>query len=91
LCLYFLDGVANQKKFDADRDLDKDPQQRSCNVNSVADPKSGAFLTLDPGFGLGFFRISDSGSQTHIFDSLMTKFGVKSTIILCVLAFKKFS
>jgi hypothetical protein len=35
---------------------------------------------------IGFFRITDPGSQTHIFDSLMTFFGVKSTIILCKLA-----
>jgi hypothetical protein len=39
---------------------------------------SGAFLTLDP------------GSQTNIFDSLMKKFWVKSTIILSFLAKKIF-
>jgi hypothetical protein len=33
-------------------------------ISSVADPGSGAFLTLDPGSGIGFFRISDPGSQT---------------------------
>jgi hypothetical protein len=43
------------------------------------DPGSDAFFTLDP------------GSQTHIFDSLMTNFWVKSTIILSVLAKKKHS
>ncbi len=37
---------------------------------------SGAFLTLDPGY------------LTHIFDSLMTNYWVKSTIILSVLAKK---
>ncbi len=48
------------------------------------DPKYGAFLTLDP--GQVFFQIPDLGSQTHIFDSLMTNFRVKNTIILSVLA-----
>ncbi len=37
-----------------------------------------------------FFRIPDLGSQTHIFDSLMTKFWVRSTIILSFMAKKKF-
>jgi hypothetical protein len=48
--------------------------------SSVADPYpgSGAFLTLDPGSGIGFFRIPDLGSQTHIFESLVTIFWVKS-------------
>ncbi len=41
---------------------------------NVADPGSGAFLTLDPGSGIGF---PDPGFQTHIFDSLMTNFWVK--------------
>ncbi len=56
--------------------------------SSVADPGSGAFLTLDPGSGIGFSRISDPGSQPHIFNSLMTSVWVKSTIILSVLAKK---
>jgi hypothetical protein len=49
-------------------------------VSSVADPDpgSGAFLTLDPGSGEGFFRIPDLGSQTYIYESLMTNFWVKS-------------
>ncbi len=56
---------------------------------SVADPdpESGAFL--NPGSGIGFFRIpdlgswiSDPGSQTHIFESLVTIFWVKISIIL---------
>jgi hypothetical protein len=34
-------------------------------TGSVADPGSGALLTFDPGS-----RISDPGSQTHIFESL---------------------
>jgi hypothetical protein len=32
--------------------------------------------------GIGFFRISDPGSQIHIFESLLTIFWVKSSIIL---------
>jgi hypothetical protein len=36
-----------------------------CPICSVAslDPGSGAFLTLDPGSGIGFFRIPDLGSR----------------------------
>ncbi len=41
---------------------------------------------LDPGSGMGLFRISDPGSQTHIFESLVTTFWVKSSIILLNLA-----
>jgi hypothetical protein len=58
--------------------------------HSVADPGSGisgAFLT--PGSGIRnrfFFGIPDLGSQTYIFESLMTIFGVESSIILCKLA-----
>ncbi len=52
----------------------------------IRDPGSGAFLTLDPESGMGLFRIPDP--QTHIFDSLMTNFWVKSTIILSVYLFK---
>ncbi len=43
-----------------------------------------------PGIRNRFFRIPDTGSQTHIFNSLMTNFWVKSTINLSVLAKKKF-
>jgi hypothetical protein len=55
---------------------------------SVADrdPGSGAFMTVDPGSGMVVFRIS----QTQIFDSLMTNFLAKSTIILSILADKNF-
>jgi len=47
------------------------------NTFSVADPDPGsdAFLTPGPGSGIGFFRIPDLGSQTHIFESLVTIFG----------------
>jgi hypothetical protein len=60
---------------------------------SVADPDpgSGAFFTLDPGYEIGDPEQVFSGSQTHIFDSLMANFWVKSTsIILSVLATKNF-
>jgi hypothetical protein len=38
-------------------------------IHSVAgpDPGSGAIVTLDPGSGIGFIRIPNLGSQTHIF------------------------
>jgi hypothetical protein len=51
---------------------------------SVADPGpgSGAFLTLDPRSGIGFFRIPDLRSQIHIFESFLTIFWVKSSIVL---------
>jgi hypothetical protein len=51
-------------------------------VNSVADPDpvSAAFLT--PGSGIGLSRISDPGSQTRIFETLVTIFWVNSSIIL---------
>jgi hypothetical protein len=56
---------------------------------SVAHPGSGAFLTARSGIGL--FRISILGSripnaQFLIFESLVTIFLVKTTIILCALA-----
>jgi hypothetical protein len=62
-----------------------------CLKTSVADPDpgSGVFLTPGPGSGIrkGFFpdpgyRIPGPGSQTHIFESLVTIFWVKSSIIL---------
>jgi hypothetical protein len=62
---------------------------------SVGDPYpgSGAFFTLDPGSVIGFFsgsRVLDPETQTHIFESLMTIFCVKITIILSVLDKKIF-
>jgi hypothetical protein len=45
----------------------------------IRDPGSGAFLTPDPGSRIGFFRIPDPKS---IFESLVTIFWVKSSIIL---------
>ncbi len=64
--------------------------QENQEKTSVADPDPGyeAFLTMDPGSGIGFFL--DPGFQTHIFDSLMTNFWVKRTRIVSVLAKKKF-
>jgi hypothetical protein len=41
---------------------------------SVVDP--------DPGSGTGWFRIPDLGSQTHIFENLVTIFSVKSSVLL---------
>ncbi len=66
-----------------------DPQHCLAHCFSVADPDpgSGAFLTPGSGILNRFFpdpgsRISDPGSQTHIFESLETIFWVKSSIIL---------
>ncbi len=64
---------------------------------SVADPDTGSGIRclFDPWTGSGiwnrFFpdpgsRISDPGSQTHIFESLVTNFWVKISIILWKLA-----
>ncbi len=44
------------------------------------------FWPLDPGSKIGFFRIPDLGSQSHIFESLMIIFCIKSSIILWKLA-----
>ncbi len=68
--------------------LELSPDRRSLSVSlftSFADPGSGAGLTLDPGSGAFltldpvFFRIPVPSFQTHIFDSLMTNFWIKST------------
>ncbi len=40
------------------------------------------FWPLNPGSGIGFFQIPDLGSQTHMFESLVTIIWVKSYIIL---------
>ncbi len=50
---------------------------------SVADPDpgSGAFLNPGPGSGILNRFFPDPGSQTHIFESLVTNFWVKSSII----------
>jgi hypothetical protein len=59
---------------------------------SVADPGSGAFLTLDTGSEKVFSgsRISDPRSQANILNSLMKSFWVKSIFIFSVLATKIF-
>ncbi len=51
----------------------------------IRNPGSGAFT---PGSGIrnGFFRIPDTRSQSHIFESIVTIFWVKSSIILWKLA-----
>ena len=43
----------------------------------------------DPGSGIGFFRIPDPGSQTHIFESLVTIFWEKSKNFVKFKATKK--
>ncbi len=53
---------------------------RKLKQTNVADPGSGAFLT--PGSGIRNRFYLDPGSQTHIFESLVAIFGVKSSIIL---------
>ncbi len=57
----------------------------SCPVLGIRD-----LVLLNPGNGIqkgiGFFRIPDLSSQTHIFESLVTVFWVKSSIILWKLA-----
>jgi hypothetical protein len=57
----------------------------------IRDPGVGAFLTPGSGIRNRFIpdpgsRIPDPGSQTHSFESLVTTFWVKSSIILCNLA-----
>ncbi len=60
--------------------------QSDALTTSVADqdPGSGAFFT--PGSGIRNRFFPDPGSQTHIFESLVTIFWVKSSIILWKLA-----
>ncbi len=53
-------------------------------VSRIRDPVP--FWPLDPGSGMGFFRIPDLGSQDHILQSFLTIFLVKSSIILWKLA-----
>jgi hypothetical protein len=51
--------------------------------------RSGIRCLFDPWIrdpGIGFFRIPDLGSPTHIFESLVTIFWVKSSIIFRKLA-----
>ncbi len=39
---------------------------KTLGPDSVADPGSGAFLTL--GSGIGLYQIQDPGSQTHVWE-----------------------
>ncbi len=50
----------------------------------IRDPVSFWPLDLDPGSGIGFFRIPDH--KPHLFESLVTNFWVKSSIFLWKLA-----
>jgi hypothetical protein len=43
--------------------------------SSVADPDPGSGAFLAPGFGIRKRFFPDPGSQTHIFESLVTIFG----------------
>ena len=70
---------------------DKHPGSATLHIGtgSVADPDpgSGAFLTPGSGIRNRFFpvpgsRIPNPGSQTHIFEGLVTIFWVKTSIIL---------
>jgi hypothetical protein len=58
----------------------------NCKYGSISvadtDPGSGPFLTPGLGSGIRNRRISDPGAQTHIFESLVTIFWVKSSTIL---------
>ncbi len=59
----------------------------SCTVlSSVADPESGILCLFYLASGIGNRVSLDPGSQTHIFESLVTIFWVKSSIILWKLA-----
>jgi hypothetical protein len=49
--------------------------------NSVADPDPGSGAFLTPGSGIWNSFFPDPRSQTHIFQSLVTIFWVKSSII----------
>jgi hypothetical protein len=69
-------------------DLGKNIELYICDaffsVLRIWDTGSGAFLTLGSEIRNRFFsgsRISDPGSPTHIFESLVTIFWVKSSII----------
>ncbi len=69
------------------KELSKTTNRRNVR-DSVADPDPGSGIRcfLTPGSGIGFFRISDPGSQDHIFKSFLTVFLVKSSITLWKLA-----
>ncbi len=51
-------------------------------VVSVADPDPGSGAFLTPGSGIRNRFFPDPGSQTHIFEGLVTIFWVKTSIIL---------
>jgi hypothetical protein len=50
--------------------------------DSVADPDPGSGAFLTPGSGIRNRFFPDPGSQTHTFESLVTIFWAKSSIIL---------
>jgi hypothetical protein len=53
---------------------------------SVADPDPGSGAFLTPGSGIRNRVFPDPGSQTHIFESIVTIFWVKISLILRKLA-----
>jgi hypothetical protein len=58
------------------------PDQQVC-FYSVADPDPGSGAFSTPGSGIGFIRIPDLGSPTHISESFVTFLGVISAIMFC--------
>ncbi len=50
-------------------------------IISVADPDPGSGAFLTPGSGIRNRFFPDPGSQTHIFENLLTIFWVESSII----------
>ncbi len=61
-------------------------QAKIVRKTSVADPDPGSGAFLTPGSGIRNRIFPDPGSQIHIFESLVTIFWVKSSIILWKLA-----
>jgi hypothetical protein len=68
------------KMLDPDQDeMNADPQPCFLPVLRIWDPV--IFCPLDLGYGIDFFL--DPGSSTHIYESLVTIFWVKSTVVHC--------
>jgi hypothetical protein len=63
---------------------DKHPGSATLHIGtgSVADPDPGSGAFLTPGSGIRNRFFPDPGSQTHIFEGLVTIFWVKTSIIL---------
>jgi hypothetical protein len=63
-----------------------DPDAQTMITSSVADPDPGSGAFITPGSGIRNSFFPDLGSQSHIFESLLTIFWVKSYLILWKLA-----